>query len=618
VAAIALIAVAALLFLGYLRESWTVTATSDGAALARQANDMLAGNWLLHGWTLGDVSFYTTELPEYMLVELIRPFGVGVIHVAAAATYTLLVLAAFWLARGRVGTREGRDGGREGRTVEREGQDGMPEGWDGGREGRAGRRDGRAGRREGLTRGALAGLIMVAPQLGYGAFVLLLSPDHVGTEVPLLIGWLLLDVAPRRWWVPTGLCLLLALVQFADRAALLTAVVPLILVGGVTAARGRRLAGRWDRECRFELALVAAGVLSVGLAWEAARLLSARGGFAAHPVALTLAPLSLLWTHIWLTGCGILELYGANFIGVTGWAGVAFAALHLVGLTLAIAAVAVALGRFLRPRSPRLGDHVKPNAHLGRQEPAQTRIWAGTIEGGAHPGVVDSVLAVAVVVDLVSYVLSMEPGTVLGTGYGAREIAAVLPLGAVLAGRIFGAGLAERVAGWRRDWVRWGGGAETTVRSISSGLVVLAVFLVVAGYLSAFGYSAAQGSAAGRYSVLADWLAAHGLRYGLSDGPAANVLTVDSGGRVTIEPTEVRAGRVSRYLYQSSAAAFDLSQHDANFLITQMPNIGAAYAPETVPYPAVLATFGPPARTYRFDGYTVLTWNVNLLTRLHH
>src|ERR1700692_1651213 len=100
-------AIAALLFLGYLRVSWTVPATSDGAAQALQARDMLAGNWLLHGWTLSDVSFYTTELPEYVLVELIRPFGTGVIHVAAAATYTLLVLSAFLLARGRA---RGRDG----------------------------------------------------------------------------------------------------------------------------------------------------------------------------------------------------------------------------------------------------------------------------------------------------------------------------------------------------------------------------------------------------------------------------------------------------------------------------------------------------------------------------
>ena len=120
---------------------------------------------------------------------------------------------------------------------------------------------------------------MLAPQLGYGAFVLLLSPDHTGTQLPLLLGWLLLDRAPRRWWVPAILCLLLALVQFADRVAVLTAVLPLILVCTVTLARRRpRLPGQrtsglagWARARWFELALIAAGIGSVGVSWAAAR-----------------------------------------------------------------------------------------------------------------------------------------------------------------------------------------------------------------------------------------------------------------------------------------------------------------------------------------------------------
>ena len=33
---------------------------------------MLHGNPMLRGWTVTDVSFYTTELPEYMLVEMVR------------------------------------------------------------------------------------------------------------------------------------------------------------------------------------------------------------------------------------------------------------------------------------------------------------------------------------------------------------------------------------------------------------------------------------------------------------------------------------------------------------------------------------------------------------------
>jgi len=177
----ALAAVGALLWWGYYRLSWTVPATSDGAAIALQAQDMLHGNWLLSGWTVGDVSFWTTELPEYALIELVRHLGTDVIHVAAATTYTLLVLLAGFLARGR------------------------------------------ARGREGVIRGLLASGMMLAPQLGYGAFVLLLSPDHTGTQVPLLLGWLILDLAPRRWWVPVLLGLLMASTVVSDRAAVLTA-----------------------------------------------------------------------------------------------------------------------------------------------------------------------------------------------------------------------------------------------------------------------------------------------------------------------------------------------------------------------------------------------------------
>ena len=576
-AAIAATAVGgALLFLGYLRISWTVAATSDGAAEALQARDMLAGNWLLHGWMIGDVSFYTTELPEYVLVEAIRPFGVGVIHIAAAATYTMLALAVFALAYGR------------------------------------------AGGREGIARGVLATVIMLAPQLGYGAFVLLLSPDHTGTELPLLLGWLLLDRAPRRWWVPAILCLLLAVVQFADRVALLTAVLPLILVCMVTVARRRpRLPGQpasglagWAQARWFELALAVGAGASVGVSWVAARLLAATGAFVAHPFSMTLAPLSQLWTHAWLTGWGILELYGGNFIGVTGWAGITFAVLHLIGLTLAVVAVVVALVRFARPTAG------QPNAAaLG----AHRRGGLPHRTGGWEPDLVDSVLAVAVIANLVSYLLSTSPGTVIGTGYDAREIAAVLPLGAVLAGRVFGTGLAGRVLaslpGRPSGRSQSAGRAEATVRSRTSIFISFLIFLVIAGYMSAFGYSAAQRATPGEDSALAGWLVAHGLRYGLGES-SANVVTVETGARVEVVPVTVAGGRVRVLLYQSSAAAYDPRLHDADFLITRVPAGRSGETAVTVPDAAVRATFGPPARTYRFDGYTVLVWNVNLLTRM--
>src|SRR3984893_5983065 len=128
------------LFFCYRWLAETQAVTSDGAANALQAWAMLHGNPLLRGWMVGDVTFYTTELPEYMGVELIRGLGPDVVHVAAAFTYTLLVLLAGLLAKGR------------------------------------------ARGREALGRVLIAAGIMIAPQLHLRASIVLLAADHACTE----------------------------------------------------------------------------------------------------------------------------------------------------------------------------------------------------------------------------------------------------------------------------------------------------------------------------------------------------------------------------------------------------------------------------------------------------
>ena len=87
-------------FAANLQLARTRAVNSDGAGQALQAWDMLHGNLLLHGWSLSDVSFYTTELPQYMLVEFVRGLNQDVVHVAAAMTYTLATLLAALLAKG--------------------------------------------------------------------------------------------------------------------------------------------------------------------------------------------------------------------------------------------------------------------------------------------------------------------------------------------------------------------------------------------------------------------------------------------------------------------------------------------------------------------------------------
>src|SRR5690242_4364362 len=133
-----------LLFLAYLRVSRTYPESSDESNDLLMAWDMLHGNVLLHGWYLSDVSFVTTELPQYALLVWLFGLHTDTAHIAAAMTYTLVVVLTILLARG------------SGRQVPRT---------------------------EGRVRMLLAGALVFAPQLGVAVFVLLLSLGHIGTEI---------------------------------------------------------------------------------------------------------------------------------------------------------------------------------------------------------------------------------------------------------------------------------------------------------------------------------------------------------------------------------------------------------------------------------------------------
>jgi len=100
-------AVCLVLFWCYLRQAQTYQVNTDPAGQALQAWDMLHGNLLLRGWWLGDVSFYTVELPLNMIIEAIiglRPFEIPIL---AALIYTAVVLLTALLAKGSARGREG-------------------------------------------------------------------------------------------------------------------------------------------------------------------------------------------------------------------------------------------------------------------------------------------------------------------------------------------------------------------------------------------------------------------------------------------------------------------------------------------------------------------------------
>jgi len=270
----------------------------------RRQVDELTAEALLHGWKLADVTFYTTEVPQYALIELAHGLSQGVVHIAAAMTYTLVLLFAALLAKG---TATGR---------------------------------------EAAARVAIGVGIMLAPQLASGTNELLSSPDHIGTSVPLLLILLIIDRVQRpRWWVPVLVAALVAWADLADSIVLLAAVIPLVLVCVFRVARSwRRPAARW-----YEIALALGALAGFGLAQVAYRIIRAAGGYTTRPLGFQLAPLSEIFGHnLPIAAQGLLLLPGADFLGLPAGASTLFVALHLVGVAAAAAGIALALWRFCR------------------------------------------------------------------------------------------------------------------------------------------------------------------------------------------------------------------------------------------------------------------------------
>ncbi|HEY6295062.1 MAG TPA: hypothetical protein VIX15_05305 [Streptosporangiaceae bacterium] len=538
-----------LIFVGYLMVSRTYPENSDEANILLMASDMVHGNVLLHGWYLSDVSFYTTELPQYALLERLIGLHADTAHVAAAMTYTLVVLMAALLARGA--TRPG------------------------------------AWPRVLLTTG-----IMFAPQLGVAVFVLLLSVGHIGTAVPLMLIWLVIDFGARdeavrlRGWVPIAVGLLLTWVLVADPLVLVIGIVPLIAVcamrvlGAVVAARrsdrgspGRIGAGLRARQ--YEVFLAAAAILAYGAATLVNRLLRASGGFILHPVGYKLAPLHAWLHHARVTGQGLLVLFGAKPQGPA--IQMAFAVVHLAGVAL----VAWAICRVVR--------------HFFS--------W---------PDMVSQILLVAMVVNVLVYV----PSTLAdATDLNAREFAVVLPFGAVLAGRTLAARLIGegKQPGWLRG-AQLGQGraappgqrraAPWRVGAWRAGLAAA----LLAGYAASLGYAAAQPSAPPANLQLADFLMEHHLTEGVGGYWLSSIVTVDSDGTVTVRA--LLPGDLQPDLWESKPSWYDPASYRPTFLVTDsQPGFFHYWKPN----PAALAAYGPPVHTYHVGPYTVFVWDKNLL-----
>ncbi len=266
---------------------------------------MLHGNLLLHGWHLSDVSFYTTELPEYMLVVAVRGVRPDVVQICAALTYTLCTLLVVLVAKGD------------------------------------------ATGREGAVRVALSAGIALAPVADVQR-TLLTNPDHTGTAVPILLLLILLQQPPSRHRKPVIAVVVLSAALIADQLTLVIGVAPLL---AVCLLRSRLKIT--NQENRQEGLLAAAACASALIGLSVPRIIGAVGGWATSAVPASFVGFGALAGNFWGAVEGLSALFGVQFPSRPGLQ-TGFALIHLTGVILVASAV------WLGVRNIRRGGELVP------------------------------------------------------------------------------------------------------------------------------------------------------------------------------------------------------------------------------------------------------------------
>ena len=514
----------AVLFYAYLRLSQTYPENSDEANILLMADDMLHGNLFLSGWHVSDVPFITTELPE--MAALVSMFGLRLetAHIAAALTYTLVLGVAMLLARGRSRGKKA------------------------------------------VVRMAVALGIMLAPQPGVGIFVADFSVGHIGTALPVMLTWLVLDwaISPgapgrpgpsrrARWWLPVVAAVMLGWAETTDPLVLVVAILPMLAVclarvipDLVRAARDTGGAAGFRSVARarwLELSLAAAGGVGYVIALASGLLLRHAGGFVQQAVPYNFDSPGKWFMQGRVVVHGLLEIFGAYFVPgqqepqagapAPGTLDQVLAFAHLAGVILAIWGACAIARRFFR----------------------------------ADADFVSQLLLAGIIANIAAYVPSaLADHSALNT----REVAPVLPFAAVLAARMVGERLLRAPAA----------GPPLLARAKNAGPRLAAGSLTVLMAFYAFGLArqAETPPAAEPYATLVSYLKNHHLDYGIGGYWESSVITVESGGSVTIRA--VSAACLRPYQWESKAEWYDPSRHRADFLLLDnVPGFFSQFSP---------------------------------------
>jgi hypothetical protein len=274
------------LFAVLLRISLSLPLDSDGANNALQGWAILHGNFLLHGFIIGDATYYTFELPLFVITEVFFGLHSVTVHLVAALTY--LIVAACAVAVAVAGSR-------------------------------------------GTARVARCGVViavLAAPLLTPdGVFIVLEKPDHTGTSAILLVCLLLIDRAVGRYFTPVLLCAILCAGQIGDATVLYVGVPMVLVVSAYRALASRKILSG-------DAAIVVAAAVSVPLASLIRAVMLHFGAYLEVPPRNGIAPESH-WQHNTLLALRDIRVLFGTYASTDSTLGVVGAALGVACLLAA-------------------------------------------------------------------------------------------------------------------------------------------------------------------------------------------------------------------------------------------------------------------------------------------
>jgi hypothetical protein len=148
---------------------------------------------------------------------------------------------------------------------------------------------------------------------------------------------------------------------------------------------------------------------------------------------------------------------------------------------------------------------------------------------------------------------------------------------------------------------------------LSAAGLAPALAVLATGYLLGLGAVVTRPAVPAQATQLASWLAAQHLTYGLSGYWQASVVTLETGGRVSVRPVVAVGTGLARDDWEVRPAWYNPARHQADFIV-----LSGVWPGKTSPgwMGNVRAAFGQPVRIAAVGSYTVLVYNKNLLADL--